>query len=228
MLVWAGVARGLSRSISTTTHGRFLVDVPDPGGAHPLIVGFHGYGETAEAHLEQLRRLPRSSECVLASIRALHLFYTKAGEVVGSWMTKLDREEAIADNVRYVAAAVARLKEEFSADDRLAFVGFSQGASMAYRAATRSGHPCQALLAIGGDMPPDVASDGSVAWPAVLVTRGQRDAYFTAGTMERDLAHLRRAGADVQSVVFDGGHEWTEPVFTAAGALIARALRLPS
>jgi predicted esterase len=221
------VARGLSRSISTTTHGRYLLDVPDGGGPHPLIVGFHGYGETAEVHLDQLRRLPRSSECVLVSVRALHLFYTKAGEVVGSWMTKVDREEAIADNVRYVAATVARIKEELTTDDRLAFVGFSQGAAMAYRAAASSGHPCQALIAIGGDMPPDVASDDAIAWPAVLVTRGQRDEYFTADKMERDLAHLRRVGANVQAVVFEGGHEWTEPVFTAGGRLITRAFRLP-
>jgi predicted esterase len=219
------VARSLSRSISTTTHGRYLLDVPDSSGPHPLIVGFHGYGETAEAHLEQLRRLPRSSECVLVAVRALHLFYTKAGEVVGSWMTRLDREAAIADNVRYVGATVAQIKEELSTDDRLAYVGFSQGASMAYRAAARSGHPCQALLAIAGDMPPEVVSDDSIAWPAVLVTRGLRDDYFTAEKMERDVAHLRRARADVQSVVFEGGHEWTEPVFTAAGELIARAFR---
>lgn len=219
--------RGLSRSIATTTHGRYLADVPDREGPHPLVVGFHGYGETAEAHLEQLRRLPRSSECVLVSLRALHLFYTKAGAVVGSWMTKLDRDEAVADNAAYVAATVAHVKADLPVDGRLAFIGFSQGASMAYRAAARAGHPCQAVLAIAGDMPPEVASDEAVVWPPVLVTRGEQDWFFTAETMARDVGHLRARGAEVQTVVFPGGHEWAEPVFEAAGSLLTRALRLP-
>ena len=219
--------RGLSGSIATTIHGRYLADVPDREGPHPLVVGFHGYGETAETHLEQLRRLPRSSDCVLVSVRALHLFYTKAGDVVGSWMTKLDRDEAVADNATYVAATVARVKADFPVDARLAFVGFSQGASMAYRAAARAGHPCQAILAIAGDMPPEVASDDGFMWPPVLVTRGEQDRYFTEDKMARDVAHLRARGAEVEAVEFPGGHEWGEPVFTAAGSLLTRALRLP-
>src|SRR4051812_35736744 len=127
-----------------------------------------------------MRRIPGADECVLASLQALHLFYTKAGEVVGSWMTKRDRERTIADNVAYVAAAVARLRREVETDSRLAYAGFSQGAAMAYRAAAWAGHPCQAVIAIGGDMPPEVAEDASVRWPLVLLTRGERDTFFTA------------------------------------------------
>ena len=219
--------RALSRSIATTVHGRYFADVPDGDGPHPLVVGFHGYGETAETHLEQLRRIPRSSECLLVSVRALHLFYTKGGEVVGSWMTKLDRDDAAADNAAYVAAIVAEVKAGLPVDGRLAYIGFSQGASMAYRAAARAGHPCQAVLAIAGDMPPEVASDEGMAWPPVLVTRGEHDRYFAADKMERDVAHLRARGAEVEAVVFPGGHEWAEPVFAAAGSLLTRALRLP-
>jgi predicted esterase len=221
------VPRGLSGSIATTIHGRYLADVPDQQGPHPLLVGFHGYGESAETHLEQLRRIPRSSECVLVAVRALHLFYTKAGGVVGSWMTKLDRDDAVADNAAYVAATVARVKAELPVDHRLAYIGFSQGASMAYRAAARAGHPCQAVLAIAGDMPPEVASHEGMVWPAVLVTRGEQDGYFPPEKMERDVAHLRARGAEVETVVFPGGHEWGEPVLAAACALLTRALRLP-
>jgi predicted esterase len=221
------VPRGLSRSIATRIHGRYLADVPDHEGPHPLLVGFHGYGETPETHLAMLRRIPRSAECVLVSVRALHLFYTKAGEVVGSWMTRLDRDEAVADNAAYVAGVVAQVQAELPVDGRLAFIGFSQGASMAYRAAARAGHPCQAILAIAGDIPPEVASDDSLVWPPVLVTRGEQDRYFSEEKMTKDVAHLRARGAEVEPVVFPGGHEWTEPVFAAAGSLLARALRLP-
>jgi predicted esterase len=210
-------------SIPATVHGRCLLEVPASAGPHPLVVGFHGYGETAEVHAERMRRIPGAAECVLASLQSLHLFYTKAGEVVGSWMTKQDREQAAADNVAYVAEAVTRIKEELAVDDRLAYVGFSQGVAMAYRAAAWAGHPCRALVAIGGDMPPEVAADPAVRFPSVLLTRGEGDAFFTREKMERDVECLRRRGAAPQAVVFDGGHEWAEPVFAAAGELIARA-----
>jgi predicted esterase len=217
------VSRHERYSISATVHGHCLVEAPDTGGPHPLVVGFHGYGETAEIHAERMRRIPGGSECVLASLPALHLFYTKGGEVVGSWMTKQDREQAAADNVAYVAEAVARIKRELPVDDRLAYVGFSQGVAMAYRAAAGAGHPCQALVAIGGDMPPEVAADPAVRWPAVLLTRGESDSFFTREKMERDLECLRGRGASPQALVFDGGHEWADPVFAAIGELIARA-----
>jgi predicted esterase len=220
------VPRGLSRSIATTIHGRYLADVPDQQGPHPLLVGFHGYGETAETHLEQLRRIPGSPDWVIVSVRALHLFYTKGGDVVGSWMTKLDRDDAVADNAAYVSAIVTEVKAALPVDGRLAFIGFSQGASMAYRAAARGGHPCQAVLAIAGDMPPEVADDALFRWPPVLITRGEQDRYFAADKMERDVAHLRGRGADVETVVFPGGHEWADPVFAAAGSLLTRVLRL--
>ncbi len=213
----------IRRSLATTVHGHYLVLAPASPGPHPLIVGFHGYGETAETHLEQLVRIPGAKGCVLVSVQALHAFYTRAGAVVGSWMTRQDREEAIADNVAYVRATLEKVREQFTVDGRLAYVGFSQGAAMAYRAAAWSGHPSRALIAVGGDMPPEVADDAALRWPAVLMTRGERDEFFTKEKMDRDLDALRRRGADARAVVFDGGHEWAEAVFTAAGEVLSRA-----
>jgi predicted esterase len=212
-----------TRSLAAEIHGRYLVR-PAEGPSPGLLVGFHGYGETAEAHLEQLLRIPGQDRLVLVAVQSLHLFYTRAGDVVGSWMTKRDRERAIADNVRYVGAAVARVKEEFGAGGRLVYAGFSQGASMAYRAAARSGHACHGIIALGGDLPPDVADDPAVRLPPVLALRGDRDTWFTAEKLERDRDRLRALAASTQVSVFPGGHEWAEPVFPAAGAFLAEVL----
>jgi cephalosporin-C deacetylase-like acetyl esterase len=73
-----------SRFIPAGVHGRYLVDIPEGPGPHPLLVGFHGYGETAEKHLEQLRQVPGASRFALVAVQSLHLFSTKGGEVVGS------------------------------------------------------------------------------------------------------------------------------------------------
>ena len=47
------------RHIATQVHGRYLVEAPaQPGQGCPLLVGFHGYGETAAKHLVELRKIP--------------------------------------------------------------------------------------------------------------------------------------------------------------------------
>ena len=98
--------------LSTTTTGRYLVEpAPQPGA--PFLVGFHGYGQRAEHLLEELRRIPGAAGWTLVAVQALHRFYsTKTREVVGSWMTSLDRDQAIEDNISYVLRVVAELRAE--------------------------------------------------------------------------------------------------------------------
>jgi predicted esterase len=217
------VARLKTRFVPTQVHGRYLLDAPEGPGPHPLVVGFHGYGEAAEQHMDQLRKLPGAGGMVLVAVQSLHLFYTKGRDVVGSWMTSLGREHAIADNILYVTEVVARVRSEFAPEGPLVYVGFSQGASMAYRAAARVSHPARGLIVLGGDMPPDLADDDSVRLPPVLIGRGDRDGWFTAARLEDDLARLARLGASSRSLVFDGGHEWT-PAFLAAAGDFLRAV----
>ncbi len=66
-----------ARSVTTTTHGRYLIDTPEEPGARPLLVGFHGYAETAEIHLDCLRRIPGSGDWLRAAVQALHPFYAR-------------------------------------------------------------------------------------------------------------------------------------------------------
>ena len=49
-------------AIVTPVHGRYLVRVPEsitqgPIRNAPMLVGFHGYGETADTHLERLEAI---------------------------------------------------------------------------------------------------------------------------------------------------------------------------
>src|ERR1051325_1389318 len=135
------------RTIEARVHGRYVIR---EGPREQLLVGFHGYAETAEKHLEQMLRIDGVDEWTVVSVQALHPFYvTRTGEVVASWMTSLDREVAIADNINYVRSVVAAFPEP----KHLVFCGFSQGAAMAYRAA--AAHPSAAgVIAPGGAVPP--------------------------------------------------------------------------
>ena len=215
-----------SETIEARVHGTFLVEEPlvvATGPARAAVVGFHGYGETAEDHLAALRRLPGADRWLLCAVQGLHPFYRKNGDVVAGWMTSFDREHAIADNVAYCGAVVARLRERWGVE-RLAYTGFSQGVAMAYRTAAGAGHPSHALVALAGDVPPDVAKGGLSNLPPVLIGRGSGEQWYTEAKLAADLEVLRSGGVPVDTAAFDGGHEWTDAFLARAGTFLAAAL----
>lgn len=210
------------RTLPAATVGRYLVEPSTSPGA-PLLVGFHGYGQNAELLLEALCRIPGGTAWTLVSVQALHRFYnTRTQEVVGSWMTSLDREQAIEDNLAYVGRVLAELRAEFGRG-KLLFAGFSQGAAMAWRAAARAAFdhaPCDGLLILGGDLPKDVIEAPELALPPALIGRGDRDSIYTAGQLQRDLAVLEARGFPAEGLTFEGGHEWGPAFLEAAGAFL--------
>jgi predicted esterase len=216
------------REIAALVHGRYLLENPPEPAGCPLLVGFHGYGENAERHLEELRSLPGSSRWVLCAVQALHPFYNRTGQVIASWMTRQQREHSILDNVRYAASVVSEVKRELPVSERLVYLGFSQGAAMAYRAAAGSGHTCQGVVALGGDVPPELASRDLGHFPPVLLGRGSSEEWYDAAKMEHDVELLRSKGIDVRPFIFEGGHEWTNEFRVQAGRFLGEVFQLAS
>ncbi len=205
-------------TLATATHGRYLVESPDAEAVGTLC-GFHGYKETAEIHLDVLRRIAGDRPWRLVSVQALNRFYSKGGGIVASWMTRQDREYAIADNVAYVAAVMAEIADEYGSARPIVYAGFSQGVAMAYRAAAFTGRPSDGLIVLAGDVPPDVAPVAAQL-PPILLGRGAGDTWYTQEKAAADLAVLRAAGTRVVEHVFDGGHEWHDDFVARAGAFL--------
>lgn len=180
--------------IAATTHGRFLVDRPKGAGPCPVLMGFHGYGESAAVHLPCLARL--------------------------------DPDHAIADNLAYAAAVHAAVRREEAAGAPVVVVGFSQGAAQAYRVALALGSACAGIVALGGDVPPDVTAHAG-RLPPVLIGRGSRDGWYTAAGLAADVEMLRAAGATWSVCEFDGGHEWGDVFVTAPAQWIAQRCPAP-
>jgi len=212
----------LERTIKTTTHGRYLVAAPKGGGPAPLLVGFHGYAEGAEAQLERLRTIPDADRWRLVSVQALNRFYRgRTGDVIAGWMTRQDRELAIADNLAYVASVVDEVSREWpDADRTLVFAGFSQGVAMTFRAAAASTRPVAGVVAVGGDVPPELDAASLAAVRTALVCHGRTDDWYTAAIFAKDLQRLRDAGVSVTPLDFAGGHEWSADVAQAAAAFL--------
>lgn len=208
--------------VPARVRGRVLVRAPAARPASGVLVGFHGYAETAEPMLERLATIPGLDGWVLASVQALHPFYRRRhDEVVASWMTRQDRELAIEDNVAYTRAVLARLRDEWPAARPLVIAGFSQGVAMAYRTATADGG-CDGLIVLGGDVPPELDDAALAALPPVLLGRGDGDPRYPAQQLAVDVERLRRASTGLEIATFDGGHEWTAEFAAACASWLER------
>jgi len=214
------------RTIETRVHGRYLVQRTGSGGRPPLLVGFHGYAQAAEDILAPLERLAGDRDVVLIAVQALNRFYNvKAQTVVASWMTRQDRELAIEDNAEYVSAVVDQVRRELRGETGpLVFVGFSQGAPMAYRAAILSGHDCQGVIVLGGDLPQEFVPDQLRALPPVLIGRGSNDEWFARAVFQENATRLESSGCQATAFEFEGGHEWDEAFVAEARIWLERTL----
>lgn len=216
----------IERTIAASTHGRYLVEPADTSAPAPLLVGFHGYAEAAELQLDRLRSIPGSNGWVLVSMQGLHRFYRgRSRDVVAGWMTRQDRDLAIADNAAYVARALAEVAREWRLAETLVFAGFSQGVAMAFRAACSSVRPVGGVIALGGDVPPELDCAALARTRAALVGRGERDEWYATDLFAADAVRLREAGVELSAVIVDAGHEWTAEFSAQAGAFLRRQTR---
>ena len=214
------------RTIAVASHGRYLVALPGDAAAAagaPLLVGFHGYAEDADVHLDRLRSIPGASRWLIVSIQGLHSFYRgRSSDVVASWMTRQNRDLMINDNRQYVSAVIDEVRRVWQPAAPTVFAGFSQGVAMAFRAAAVGRHQTSGIIALGGDVPPELATESLARIHEALIGRGEQDDWYTLQRFADDEARLRAAGTNVVVTTFDGGHEWTADFNRVAAAFLDR------
>jgi predicted esterase len=204
-------------SVPTPVHGRVLVRAARTP-ARGVLAGFHGYMENAAIQMQRLAEIPGSDAWTLVSIQALHRFYRgRSQEVVAGWMTREDREDAIADNIAYVDHALAAAAP---GAEPVVYIGFSQGVAMAFRAAVRGARRAAGVIAVGGDVPPELLADSSTIFPRLLLIRGQRDEWYTEDKLAADVAAFERRGVGFEVDVPDAGHEWTPSIAARAARFL--------
>lgn len=207
----------LEKVVATQTHGRYLVR---PGTDTSVLVGFHGYGETAEAQLARLDAIAEAGEWLRISIQGLHRFYDRRTDsVVASWMTRQDREHAIADNAAYVARVLEHVIPQVVVPTTMVFAGFSQGVAMAFRAAAAAKGRSH-VVAVGGDVPPELTPSDLGRLGSVLLCRGADDPWYGDDKFQSDLQRLQGTNVPVDALTVAGGHEWSAAVSAAVDSYL--------
>jgi predicted esterase len=112
--------------------------------------------------------------------------------------------------------------KELGATGPLVFSGFSQGVAMTFRAACASTRPVAGVVALGGDVPPELDRTALARVRNALMGRGERDDWYTAEKRAVDVARLGDARVNLEAPVLNAAHEWTADFSRVAGAFLDR------
>ena len=76
-------------------------------------------------------------------------------------------------------------------------------------------------MAIGGDVPPELAERDLSGVGGALLVRGEGDEWYSEEKLATDLALLQRKGVKAERLVAAGGHLITPAMQAAAGRFLA-------
>lgn len=176
-----------------------------------LWVVFHGYGQLAEFFLRKFMPLANSQRLFLAP-EGTNYFYLQdfKGRVGANWMTRYERELAIANNHRYLDKLLDTYLQKIDPKPRIHVLGFSQGAATATRWASRWDEKIASLILWAGgfaeDMVLDVARE-KFENTQISMVLGKEDKIITPESLERQKVLIQTLGNPVEQLEFDGAHE---------------------
>jgi predicted esterase len=171
-------------------------------------VCLHGYGQLGELFAPKFEALADKGVFVVAP-EAFQRFYLIGdwNKVGCSWMTRDLREHDIVNNNRYIQEAVEEATAGLDwSNVRLTILGFSQGASTAWRFARHTPLEVANLILWAGTFPDEPLSPEKLAKLKIFSPMGDKDEYLTP---ERIAAHqvvVDKMGIKPVIVPFVGGH----------------------
>ncbi|PWK34184.1 alpha/beta hydrolase [Cupriavidus plantarum] len=178
--------------------------VPDglAEGAVPLLVIFHGAGGFPE---KVLPFIEPHADAHGVLVLAPHSTFPTWDIVIGGNGPDLQRLQ------QALAAVSARYRIR---PDRLAFAGFSDGASYALSIGITNGDIASHVIAFSGGFMSVFMQEGT---PKVFIAHGLVDEQLPVQTSGRaNATKLRAAGYDVEYVEFNGRHAIQPPIVTEA------------
>jgi predicted esterase len=181
----------------------------DPATAKRVWIVLHGYGQLARYFLRAFEGMEKES--LFVAPEGLSRFYTDAGHtrVGATWMTREDREREIQDQVTYLDALAAKLREESPHAEHGLVLGFSQGVATATRWSMLGRTRVKRLVLWAGSLPAEIdIAHMRQCWGGLhvdLVT-GERDTLVTPEQVRRQEPSLRAAGVAHAFHGYNGAH----------------------
>jgi predicted esterase len=198
--------------LATTRRARYYTIGGGSGGSVDEVwIVLHGHGQLASVFINYFKSIATPGRLVVAP-EALNHFYVEPGTsgrsrdatVGATWMTRLDRENDIADYVDFLDAVWGETAARASL---VVALGFSQGVATACRWIAMGTSRVDRLVAWAGQLPADVDPSAFTKLSGgVTFVAGTTDEY-AAWIAEGDhQTRLTTVGITPEVVTFDGGH----------------------
>lgn len=167
--------RGVNAAGDRRTYRLIVPETYDPARPAPLLLGFHGYGQSLDSAVR--------SELVQVATRAGYLVALPQGGSIGPSPACWNAGECCApcstlgfDDVAFTRAVIADVETSFCLDaDRVYVAGFSNGAMMTYRLACSMGSELAAAVAVSGTMLAPECNGAVKNPPSLLIAHGTDD-----------------------------------------------------
>lgn len=200
--------------------------------ARQLVVLLHGLGadgyDLINMAPELARFLPNA-----AFVSPTSPFLNDMGGPGYQWFSFQDQSsKGLLDSARLAEALInAFIDKELAkrnlSDDKLAFVGFSQGGMVSLHTALRRPKPCAAVLSFSGALlGPEYLAQEKRSAPPVCLIHGDADPVVPFASLKRAETALKSAGITVEGHTRPGmGHGIDPEAMRLGGTFLARHLR---
>src|SRR5215211_6275923 len=184
------------------------------------LIAIHGRGAGAEDIFALAREIVPSGVTILAPQAAGNTWYPYR------FLEPTERNEPyLSSALRIVADLIARLGEKGIPSERVALLGFSQGACLVLEAAARNARRYAGVIGFSGGLiaPPGTAFDfaGSLDSTPVFIGCSDVDPHIPKERVEESAAALQRLGAAVDVRLYPGmGHTVNRDELEAARSIL--------
>lgn len=188
------------------------------------IIAVHGRGADAEDIIALAREVAPPGVAILAPQAAGNTWYPYR------FIEPTERNEPyLSSALRTVADLIAQLEEQGIPSDRIALLGFSQGACLALEAAARNPRRYAGVIGFSGGLigPPGTSFDfaGSLDGTPVFIGSSDVDPHIPKERVEESAVALDRLGASVDVRLYPGmGHTVNRDELEAARSILNGAL----
>ena len=193
---------------------------PSPKDARLVAILLHGRGASADDILGLADQFSAGDIAYLAPQAARSTWYPY------SFLAPLQQNEPwLGSALRLIGELAEELEQDGIPPERLAVMGFSQGACLALEFAARHARRYAAVIAFTGGLigPPGAPRDyaGDFAGTPVFIGSSDVDPHVPLERIRESSAVFRRMGASVDERIYPGmGHTINADELTAANALL--------
>ncbi|MCS6822250.1 MAG: hypothetical protein NZ551_10320 [Microscillaceae bacterium] len=172
---------------------------------------FHGYGQLGQYFYKKFEVLSPEHHFLIIPEGTSKFYYEGfTGKIGASWLTKYQREQEIADALRYLREVKRQVPLPADATYKTTLLGFSQGASMASRWALSEEIDFNRLILWAGNFPHD-ANKAHVKnvfqGKEIIFVYGTQDEFIERGLVQLEKSYFDKLGISLQVITFEGKHE---------------------